>query len=79
MTDYEEGRTLPLFYENTSYAISPAIISALIEQLDASCVVRRNEIVMAILAANQTSAPMPVSEKQSQTRLPEKIKVVQKR
>lgn len=57
-----------LFYETSPYAISRAIVSALINQLDASCLVSRDEIVTGILEASKPQAPKlpptPVVEKE---------------
>ena len=57
-----------LFFETTPYAISRAIVCALINQLDAACVVSRDEIVTGILDAGKApvvqSAPVPVVEKE---------------
>lgn len=56
-----------LFFETTPYAISRAIVCALINQLDAACVVSRDEIVTGILEAGKPQAievvPPPVVEK----------------
>lgn len=56
-----------LFFETTPYAISRAIVCALINQLDAACVVSRDEIVTGILDAGKASivqaAPVLVAEK----------------
>lgn len=56
-----------LFFETTPYAISRAIVCALINQLDAACVVSRDEIVTGILAVGKPPAaevvPAPVVEK----------------
>lgn len=51
-----------LFFETTPYAISRAILYALVNQLDAACVVSRDEIVAGILTANTPPAPPPVAE-----------------
>ena len=47
-----------LFFETTPYALSRAVLAALINQLDAACVVSREEIVQGILDASKP----PVSE-----------------
>lgn len=58
-----------LFYETTSYAISHAIVSALINQLDSAGLVIRDDIVAGILAASKPPAsqptPTPVIEEES--------------
>lgn len=51
-----------IFYETTTYAVSRAIVYALINQLDADCLVSRDEIVTGILASNKP--PAPVIEKE---------------
>lgn len=48
-----------LLYETTPSAISRAIVCALINQLDATCVVSRDDIVTGILEASQPQAPTP--------------------
>lgn len=45
-----------LFFETSPYAISRAIVCALINQLDAACLVSRDEIVMGILEASKPPA-----------------------
>lgn len=49
--------TASLFYETTSYAMSRAIVCALINQLDASCLVSREEIVTGILESGKPQTP----------------------
>jgi len=51
-----------LFFETTPYAISRAILYALVNQLDTACVVSRDEIVAGILAANTPPPFTPVVE-----------------
>lgn len=57
-----------LFFETSPYAISRAIVCALINQLDAACLVSRDEIVHGILEASKPPvlppAPTPVVEKE---------------
>lgn len=57
-----------LFFETSPYAISRAIVCALINQLDAACLVSRDEIVMGILEASKPPAapilPTPEVEKE---------------
>lgn len=48
-----------LFFETSPYAISRAIVCALINQLDAACLVSRDEIVAGILDASKPPAPPP--------------------
>lgn len=55
-----------LFYETSPYAISRAIVCALVNQLDEACVVSRDEIVTGILEASKPPAlpkeqPAPIS------------------
>lgn len=73
-----------LFFETTPYAISRAIVSALINQLDASCLVSRDDIVTGILEESKPSAPVlvptlplatPVTEKELTAPSAEKAKV----
>ncbi len=47
-----------IFYETTPYAISRAIVYALINQLDTACLISRDEVVAGILEAGK----VPVSE-----------------
>jgi len=58
-----------LFYETTPYAISRAVVSALINQLDSAGLVIRNDIVTGILEASKPLAsqpkPTPVIEEAS--------------
>ena len=49
-----------LFFETSPYAISRAIVCALINQLDAACLVSRDEIVLGILEASKPPAPLPL-------------------
>jgi len=51
--------TASLFYETTPYAISRAVVSALINQLDSAGLVIRNDIVTGILEASDPFAPQP--------------------
>lgn len=50
-----------LFFETSPYAISRAIVCALINQLDAACLVSRDEIVHGILEDSKPPAPLPVA------------------
>ncbi len=58
-----------LFYETTPYAISRAVVSALIDQLDSAGLMIRDDIVTRILEASKPfatqSEPTPVIEEQS--------------
>lgn len=58
-----------LFYETTPYAISRAVVSALIDQLDSAGLVMRDDIVIRILEASNPCAPhsepTPMIEEQS--------------
>lgn len=58
-----------LFYETTPYAISRAVVSALIDQLDSAGLVMRDDIVTSILEASNPCAPQseptPMIEEQS--------------
>ena len=49
-----------LFFETSPYAISRAIVCALINQLDTACLVSRDEIVTGILEASKPPAPPPL-------------------
>ncbi|MBX3016039.1 MAG: hypothetical protein KF832_31245 [Caldilineaceae bacterium] len=52
-----------LFYETSPYAISRAIVCALVNQLDTACLVSRDEIVTGILDAGKPLAlPTPVED-----------------
>ena len=51
--DHLKTYAASLFFETTPYAISRAIVSALINQLDASCLVSRDEIITGILDASK--------------------------
>lgn len=58
--DHLKAYAASLFFETTPYAISRAIVSALINQLDAACLVSRDEIVAGILdESKQPEAPEP--------------------
>jgi len=58
--DHLKAYAASLFFETTPYAISRAIVSALINQLDADCLVSRDEIVASILdESKQPEAPEP--------------------
>lgn len=48
-----------LFYETTPYAISRAVVSALINQLDSAGLVIRDDIVTRILEASKSLTPRP--------------------
>lgn len=48
-----------LFYETTPYAISRAVVSALINQLDSAGLVIRDDIVTGILEGSKPFAPHP--------------------
>lgn len=51
--------TASLFYETSPYAMSRAIVCALVNQLDASCLVSRDEVVTGILESSKPQIPKP--------------------
>lgn len=57
MEEHLRTYTASLFYETSSYAMSRAIVCALVNQLDASCLVSRDEIVNGIIEASKPQAP----------------------
>lgn len=56
--DHLKKYAASLFFETTPYAISRAIVSALINQLDAASLVSRDDIVTGILEAGKPSTPV---------------------
>lgn len=61
-----------LFYETSPYAISRAIVCALVNQLDEACLVSRDEIVTGILEESKPSAPVFTIEQPAPTPVPTK-------
>lgn len=59
--DHLKAYAASLFFETTPYAISRAIVSALVNQLDAARLVSRDEIVTGILEESKQPAPKPLS------------------
>lgn len=57
--DHLKAYAASLFFETNPYAISRAIVSALINQLDAARLVSRDEIVTHILEESKQSVPKP--------------------
>ncbi|MEZ4863187.1 MAG: hypothetical protein R3C14_17845 [Caldilineaceae bacterium] len=57
--DHLKTYAASLFYETSPYAISRAIVCALINQLDAACLVSRDEIVTDILESSKAQVVQP--------------------